>query len=121
MRYIRLIKKRMYHRPMLGRVRWASMMRFPFYPARRWLSGFIRANVNGRFAVPILRQCQEPFNPVFTTNADNCGSNAASIGSSVPTARTPILARSNFAYRDAAVTHWGNDCGDDEGNRLAAA
>jgi hypothetical protein len=24
-------------------------------------------------------------------------------------------------HRDAAVTHWGNDCGDDEGNRLAAA
>src|SRR5258708_32974384 len=83
MRYIRLIKKRMYHRPMLGRVRWASMMRFPFYPAGRWLSGFIRANVNGRFAVPILRQCQEPFNPVFRTNADNCASNAPSIGSSV--------------------------------------
>jgi hypothetical protein len=58
-------------------------MRFPFYPACRWLSGFIRANVKGRFAVPILRQYQEPFNPVFTTNADNCGSNAASIGSSV--------------------------------------
>jgi hypothetical protein len=42
-------------------------MRFPFYPARRWLSGFIRANVNGRFAVPVLRQCQEPSNPVFTS------------------------------------------------------
>src|SRR5947209_9616432 len=83
MRYIRLIKKRMYHRPMLGRVRWAAMMRFPFYPGRRWLSGFIRANVKGRFAVPILRQYQEPFNPVFTTNADTCGSHAASIGSSV--------------------------------------
>jgi len=45
--------------------------------------GLLRANVNGRFAVPILRQCQEPFNPVFATNAENCGSNAASIGSSV--------------------------------------
>jgi hypothetical protein len=35
--------------------------------------------VDGRFAVPILRQCQEPFNPVFTTNADNCGSKAAMV------------------------------------------
>jgi hypothetical protein len=32
MRYIRLINTRMYHRPTLGRVRWASMMRFPLCP-----------------------------------------------------------------------------------------
>src|SRR5271165_2112594 len=29
MRYIRLINASMYHRPMLGRVSWASMMHFP--------------------------------------------------------------------------------------------
>jgi len=33
--------------------------RFPFYPARRLLSGFIRANVKGRFAVPILSACKQ--------------------------------------------------------------
>jgi len=41
---------------MLGRVRWAAMMRFPFYPAPSMLSGFIRAERGWPFAVPILGQ-----------------------------------------------------------------